>query len=80
MDFEVKVQQFLPERFVIGGLRWPHCPRMEISAIQMQRDGDGGQRDDPYRGSQNELFEHHGKAKDQRFKVFQRKVEFGKFL
>jgi hypothetical protein len=42
MGFETEVQQFEPELLVIGGLRWPHCSRMEISAVQMQRDGDGG--------------------------------------
>ena len=69
MGFEVEMEQLDPERAVVAGKRGPHGPDVGDTTFQGEGDGHRGEREDTRRGSQDELFQHDAKDKEQRLEL-----------
>ena len=58
MCFQIQMQQLDPELLVVGGQRRAHRARMRAAAVERERDGDCGQRNQARIGAHDELIEH----------------------
>ena len=76
MRFEIEMKQLDPELFLVGRQRRPNRASMRASAIERQRNGDGGQCKNTSLCTQDQLVEHDPNDEEQRIQQLDWRIQF----